>query len=123
MASKKSSPLKTIAQPASGTSDGATNHSFSSARYSARLKALLGISHEQTIIAGSSLTSSLNALMLWDESKSLLRDQLPAARRSLGADHNLTLRLNQNLAMALAEHPECTRDDPRLNEHCRAASA
>ena len=80
--------------------------------------ATLGLSHENTLGFGNNLVLSLDRCKLWDESKSLLRDQLlPAARRSLGFDHDLTLRLGQRLAVALTRNPESTRDDPCLNQH------
>ena len=83
----------------------------------ARRVATLGVSHEVTILNGGNVVISLNHLELWEESKKLASDQLlPAARRSLGADHDLTLRLNQNLAAALANDPRRTRDDLRLNQ-------
>ena len=54
----------------------------------------------------------------WNQAISLARDQLPPlARQSMGADHTLTLDLNQDLAVFLSGNPECTRDDPRLNQH------
>ena len=84
--------------------------------------AALGVSNERTIMCGVNLASSLLGLELWDEAAPLLRDQLlPAARRSLGADHHLTLGVNQNLATGLADNPECTRDDPRFNRPRRGA--
>ena len=76
--------------------------------------ATLGVSHERTILCGSNLADSLNKLKLWDDAKTLVRDQLSVARQSLGTDHNLTLRLNQRLATALMNNPERTRDDPRF---------
>ena len=78
----------------------------------ARSVATLGVSHEDTIISGNNLVISLDKLGLGHESQPLLRDQLlPAARRSLGSDHALTLALNQNLAAALQFNPKRTRDD------------
>mmetsp|Transcript_15463 Transcript_15463/g.46384 ORF Transcript_15463/g.46384 Transcript_15463/m.46384 type:complete len:127 (-) Transcript_15463:50-430(-) len=79
--------------------------------------ATLGLSHENTLGFGNNLVLSLDRCKLWDESKSLLRDQLlPASRQSLGADHNVTLTLNQNLTYALHTDPDHTRDDLRLND-------
>merc|ERR1712129_623828 len=58
------------------------------------------------------LCISLKFNGLWDESKSLARDQLlPAARRFLGPDDAITLGINQNLAYELQENPKHTRDD------------
>ena len=84
-------------------------------RRSDRRVATRGVSHEYTLTSGLNLCNSLNQLGDWEEAKTLMRDLLPAARRSLGADHELTLKLNKNLAAVLHNSPECTRDDPRLN--------
>ena len=82
----------------------------------ARRVTRLGVSHEDTILSGCNLALSLCKLELWEECKPFARDQvLPVARRSLGADHDLTLKLNHNLATALTQDPNRTRDDPRLN--------
>ena len=70
----------------------------------ARRLAISGASHEGTIISGSNLLATLNMLGRWDEAKPLARDQLlPAARQSLGADHDTTLKLTKNLACTLAD--------------------
>ena len=72
-----------------------------------------GHSHEVTILAGYNLSLAILRLHGWEEAKTLLRDSLlPAARRSLAADHVWTL----NLATALAKDPESTRGDPRLKQ-------
>ena len=74
--------------------------------------AMFGVSHEHTIVSGSNLAMSTKP----HEAKTLVRDQLlPAARQSLGPDHNLTLGLGEILVAALANNPDCTRDDLRLN--------
>ena len=81
-------------------------------RIHARRVATLGVSHESTIMEGCNLAMTLQCLELWDESATLVRDQLlPEARRSLGADHTITLGLNQTLADSLQDNDECTRDD------------
>jgi hypothetical protein len=83
-----------------------------------RQVATLGVSNECTILSGNNVATSLLGLERWEEAKTLLGEKLlPAARKSLGADHNLTLRLGQNLADALYSNPERTRDDLRLNQH------
>ena len=80
--------------------------------------ATYGASHENTILSGTNLAISLLKLDLWDEARSFSCDQLlPVARQSLGADHDLTLRTRQNIANALADNPERTRDNPRSNQH------
>ena len=95
---------------------GATRRSLSGARY-AKLVATRGISHEETILCGLNLSGSLIGQELRDEAKLLVRKLLPAARQSLGADHNCTLLLNRNLGVLLQHDPKRTRDDPRLNQH------
>ena len=81
----------------------------------ARRVVTLGASDERTLISGCNLSGSLNELDHFDDAKSLLRDQLlPAARQTLGADHDLTLGIHHNLAAALHGNPKCTRGDLRL---------
>ena len=80
----------------------------------ARKAALLGVSHKNTILSGVCLVATLKNLDLWDEVTELRDQLLPAARRSLGDDHDLTLRLRQNLAATLQLKPGRTRHDPRL---------
>merc|ERR1712129_162283 len=64
-----------------------------------------------TIQGGFNLAVSLNSVERWSESRSLVRDQLlPVARQSLGAEHNITLRLEINVAINLMGNPERTRD-------------
>ena len=76
-----------------------------------------GVSHLATITSALSLAVALGSLKHWDEAISLLRDQLPVARRSLGADHHLTL-----LNKSVTADPERTRDNPVFEStHIRAA--
>jgi len=78
----------------------------------ARRVARDGISYKETIGSGNNLAASLRFFQLWDEAKFLLRDQLlPAARRSLGFDHHLTLMLARNVAVVLVDNPERTCGD------------
>ena len=87
--------------------------------YSRRV-ATLGVSNESTIISGGNMLVALNDRGLSEEAKVFARDQLlPAALKTLGADHDLTLQLNESLAAALYFGPERTRDDLRLNR-CRS---
>ena len=73
----------------------------------ARWVATFGVSHERTILSGTCLAASLLELELWDEAKTFVSDPpLPVARRSLGADHDTTLLLNEYLARALKQKPE-----------------
>ena len=84
----------------------------------ARRVATLGVSHEETVRNGCNLAGCLVNVRRWDDAKALMRDQLlPAARRSLGADHYLTLGIGRNLAAALQSNPEHSRDDPCENQH------
>ena len=81
--------------------------------------AMLGASHEDTILSGVNLSSSLRDLGRFDEVKSLVRDKLlPAARQTLGADHNFTLKANQRLIDVLVNDPKRTRDDPAFESTC-----
>ena len=74
--------------------------------------AKLGVSHERTILNGFNLSCTLVAQALYDEARTLLTDQLlPAARQTLGPDHDHTLDLNRNLAAALMNNPEHTCDE------------
>ena len=83
----------------------------------ARRVAALGLSHEDTIMCGANLAGALVDLHIWDDAIPLMSDQLlPAARRSLGSDHHVTLAICQNLAAALDNNPERTRDNPRSNQ-------
>ena len=84
----------------------------------ARSVAIYGASHEHVILSGFNVVNTLGHLGLFDEMISLTRDQLlPAARRTLGNDDNITLGAKQNLAEALRFNPKCTRGDLRLNQH------
>ena len=81
-----------------------------------RTVAACGGSDENSLMAGSNLAISLGMAGLLDQSKTLVRDQLlPVARRSLGSDHDVTLRLSQSLATAL-QNGYRTREDLRLNQ-------
>ena len=77
---------------------------------------MLGCSHFRTLQIAYNTSSSLLTLRLWDEAKSLLRNELLTAQQSLGLDHDLPLELNRNLALALMSDPERTSDDPRLTQ-------
>ena len=82
------------------------------------------IASRAVIQSGYNLSGSLIALEAWDEARTLLSDELlPAARRSLGADHDLTLGLNQSLAQALKANPASTRDDLRFESTPTRATA
>merc|ERR1712129_328270 len=78
----------------------------------ARYVAVLGASHERTIQSGCNVAVSMKKLGQWEETRQFVRNQLlPEARRSLGSNHDSTLRIHQILANALRFDPEHTRDD------------
>ena len=83
-----------------------------------------GVSHEVTLVNGSNLVTLMHRASLFDETRHFLRDQLlPEARRSLGADHDVTLKIRQCLSATLFENPNGTRDEPRLNQDARGVDA
>ena len=84
--------------------------------------ALRGVSHESTILSGCNLAISLGNIDCYhDESRRLSRALLYTARQSLGADHNLTLKLKA-VAVALVNDSERTRADLRLKQHDAAVT-
>ena len=83
----------------------------------ARHVAKFGVLHEGTIVSGLNLSITLNKSKRWGEGLQFVRDLLPEARKLLGADHDATLDLNQNLAAAIVNGSNGTRDDLRLNQH------
>ena len=84
--------------------------------------AMCGESHHDTMGAGLNLAMSMNATGLNEEAKSFLHDRLlPMARRSVGADNQLTLMLGRILAVAHIDNPE-GRGDLRLNQRSAAST-
>ena len=79
----------------------------------ARQVATFGMPHKNTILEGYNLADSMIKLELYDESTTMVRDELlPAARRLLGPDHDLTISLNENLAKCIVmANSDYTRDD------------
>ena len=76
---------------------------------------IFGVSHDRTVLSGANTAGCLLTLELYEELKPMVRDQLlPAARRSLGADHDYALGLDRELAAALFMDPRHTRDNLRL---------
>ena len=57
--------------------------------------------------------SSLGLLQRFEEARSLLRKTMPVARRVLGENHDLTLRMRNNYAAALYMDDGATHDDLR----------
>ena len=80
--------------------------------YSGRLK-LFGEEHEETLRVANNYAVSLNGLQRFDEAKLLFRKMIPVARRVLGENHDLTLRMRHIYAKALYWDPNATLDDLR----------
>ena len=80
--------------------------------YSGRLR-LNGEEYEETLRAAYSYAVSLNGLQRFDEAKLLFRKMIPVARRVLGENHDLTLRMRHICAKALYRDPNATLDDLR----------
>ena len=80
--------------------------------YSRRLK-LFGEEHEDTLAAANNYGSTLNGLQRYAETKSLLRNTTPLARRVLGECDRLTLKIRWNYALALFRDNGATLDDLR----------
>ena len=57
------------------------------------------------------LASSMVATERWAEAKSLLREQLPAAQRALGADHDTVIHLRWIYADSLRTDAGASRED------------
>ena len=80
--------------------------------YSGRLK-LNGEEYEETLRVANNYAVSLNGLKRFDEAKSLMRKTVPVARRVLGENHDLTLRMRKIYSKALYKDPDATLDDLR----------
>ena len=80
--------------------------------YSGRTK-LNGEEHETTLLAASNWANCLNELKRYQEAKSLLRKQIPVARRVLGESDNVTLRVRWYYARAICNEPGATLDAVR----------
>ena len=81
-----------------------------------------GASHKETIVSGARLALSLSKVSRYGSAIALLRDDLlPAARESLGTEHNYVDGLNHLLVEAFMDNPDHTRDKPRLNAERAAA--
>jgi len=78
--------------------------------YSRRLK-LLGKKNAKTIGAAIGYGHSLTGLKRYEEAKALLRKPMRVARRVLGENHNLTIRIRWMYAAALYKDPGATLDD------------
>jgi hypothetical protein len=74
---------------------------------------LKGEEDENTLRAAINYSSSLVDLRRFKEAKSLLRKMMPVARRVLGENHNLTLRMRWIYAQTLYKADGATLDDLR----------
>ena len=66
-----------------------------------------------TLIAANNYADSLSSLNRFEEAKSVLREVIPVARRVLGENDTLPLRMRKVYAQALYEDPAATRGDLR----------
>ena len=82
------------------------------AAYSGRVR-LNGEEHEQTLRAADNYALSLLKLRRFEEAKALLRKTIPIARRVLGNNHDITLRMIVIYTNALYDDPGATLDDLR----------
>ena len=80
--------------------------------YSGSLK-LFGKQHYETLREANNLANSLGRLQHFEEAKSLLRKTIPVARRVLGENTDLTLRMRLVYAEALYKDASSTLDDLR----------
>ena len=80
--------------------------------YSGRLK-LHGEEHRDTVLAANNYASSLTTLERFEEARSLLRRTIPVARRVLGENDEITLRLRWIYAEGLYSDDGATLDGLR----------
>ena len=80
--------------------------------YSGCLK-LHGEEHKDTLMAAFNYSVSLRDLRRFAEAKLLLRKMMPMARRVLGENNDLTIRMRWNYALALYKDDGATLDDRR----------
>ena len=66
-----------------------------------------------TLAAADNYALSLLKLQRFEEAKSLLRKQLPVARRILGKDHIQTIKMTWRSAEALYEDADASLEDMR----------
>jgi len=80
--------------------------------YSGRLK-LHGEEHVNTLVSANNYVRTLLGLNRYKEAKSLLRKTIPVARRVLGENHDVPLRMRQSYAEALYKDDCATLNDVR----------
>ena len=71
---------------------------------------LYGPDDKDTLIDAVNLSESLIEAKLFDEARSLLRDNIPVARRTLGDGNEYTLMLRTNSAWAIYRDTNSSRD-------------
>ena len=74
---------------------------------------LWGEEHGQTVVAANNYALSLLKLESYAEAKALTRKTMPVARRVLGENHEVTLRMRQMYAQLLCRDEGATLDDLR----------
>ena len=74
---------------------------------------LYGEEHRETIREASNYATSLIRLQRFGEAKSLMRKKMPVARRVLGKNHEIALRMRWGYAEALYKDNGATLDDVR----------
>ena len=72
-----------------------------------------GEEHPKTLQSANNYAATLRDLRRFEEAKTLLRKTLPLARRALGEDYTLTLKMMLLYAMALCEDAGATLADLR----------
>ena len=80
--------------------------------YSRTLK-LCGEEHIESLMEAYNYSLALNRLKHFKESKALLREKMLVARRVLGEEHTLTLKIRDSYAEALYKDGGGTLDDLR----------
>ena len=80
--------------------------------YSGNLR-VVGEEDRETFSAGINYATSLKGLQRFEEAKSLLRKQIPVARRKLGESHDLMFSMRSIYAKVLYQDPAATHDDLR----------
>ena len=73
--------------------------------------ALLGQTHEDTILTGANMATALSANNCFGEGKQLTRELLQTARQSLDERHELSIELAHKLALILTVDPAKSRAD------------
>jgi hypothetical protein len=74
---------------------------------------LLGKEAKETVIEANNYSSSLVDSKRFEEASSLLRKTIPIARRVLGNNHEIMIRMMWTYARALCKDPSATPDDLR----------